>query len=622
MRRALVSACLAATTVGVLVAVAPLVPAPAGAASVVPVAARHAHHHGVAPHLSSVRPAPAPRAQAVGPWTPVTTVNPDPDADSLNAVGCGSPGSCDAVGSAGSGTAGRTLAEHWNGGSWSLVPSANATLSFSNQLSAVSCTASKDCVAAGSYGATTSVTQTLVESWDGQPGGWTVVPSADTSPSTSNSLDGISCVAGSPRFCMAVGSSGDGALAELSTGGSFTVVPIPGGSTGFLSAVSCTSATACIAVGATGTGTLAERWNGATWAVLATPGASSPALPALEAVSCTSAAFCMATGTEGLTADSSRSVAAVWNGATWSSLAVPHLGTFGNDAYIVSCVSPTSCIGGGYVDHDANDDTYAPLALGWNGSAWSITPVPTVGPQPPQTQFNDMDQIGRSAVGVGYQGGSTAPLLTLGMTAPIGPDGYRLAAADGGIFSFGLPYEGSMAGHPLVAPVVGLAPTPDDQGYFEVGADGGIFTFGDATYHGSMAGVHLDAPIVGMAVTSGGGYYEVAADGGIFAFGGAPFAGSMAGHALNSPVVGMATAPGGGYYEVAADGGIFAFGGAPFAGSMAGTPLVAPVVGLATSGGGYDEAAADGGIFTFGGAPYMGSGSGLGIDAPVVDLAA
>jgi len=204
--------------------------------------------------------------------------------------------------------------------------------------------------------------------------------------------------------------------------------------------------------------------------------------------------------------------------------------------------------------------------------------------------------------------------------------GYRLVAADGGMFDFGkAPFYGSMGGTHLNAPVVGMADAPGGGGYWEVAADGGIFSFGDAPFYGSMGGTHLNAPIVGMAaVPGGGGYWEVAADGGIFSFGDAPFYGSMGATHLNAPVVGMAAVPGGGgYWEVAADGGIFSFGDAPFYGSMGATPLNKPVVGMAAvpGGGGYWEVAADGGIFSFGDAPFYGSMGATPLNKPVVGMA-
>jgi hypothetical protein len=205
--------------------------------------------------------------------------------------------------------------------------------------------------------------------------------------------------------------------------------------------------------------------------------------------------------------------------------------------------------------------------------------------------------------------------------------GYWQASADGGVFAFGTaPYLGSMAGHPLAAPVVGIAPTPGGRGYWLAGGDGGVFTFGDATFWGSMGGQPLNAPIVGLAPTpSGKGYWEVAADGGVFSFGNAPYLGSMGGRALNAPIVGLAPTPSGkGYWEVAADGGVFSFGDARFLGSMGGRTLNAPAVSLIPSpdGQGYWEVGADGGVFCFGDAPYLGSAVGQGLSGPVTGAAA
>ena len=190
--------------------------------------------------------------------------------------------------------------------------------------------------------------------------------------------------------------------------------------------------------------------------------------------------------------------------------------------------------------------------------------------------------------------------------------GQWVAAADGGVFAYaGAPFYGSMGGHPLNAPIVGIAPTPTGNGYWLVGADGGVFAFGDAGFYGSMAGKPLNKPIVGIAPTpSGHGYWLVSADGGVFAFGDAGFYGSMAGKPLNKPVVGIAaTKSGNGYWLAAADGGVFAFGDAVFSGSMAGQPLNAPVVSITptSDGRGYWLAAADGGVFAFGTAGFGGS---------------
>ncbi len=193
--------------------------------------------------------------------------------------------------------------------------------------------------------------------------------------------------------------------------------------------------------------------------------------------------------------------------------------------------------------------------------------------------------------------------------------GYWWAASDGGVFALGTAsFFGSMGGTALVAPVVGMAATPDHNGYWLVAADGGIFAFGDAGFYGSVPGAlgpgrSLNQPVVGMAASPDGkGYWLVAADGGIFAFGDAAYQGSMGGTQLNQPVVGMAGDTSGGYWLVARDGGIFAFH-ATFFGSLGGIALNAPVTTMAATsdGKGYWLAGADGGVFAFGDAPFRGS---------------
>jgi hypothetical protein len=202
--------------------------------------------------------------------------------------------------------------------------------------------------------------------------------------------------------------------------------------------------------------------------------------------------------------------------------------------------------------------------------------------------------------------------------------GYHLVAADGGVFSFCAPYEGSAAGTPLAAPIVGAVSTPDAMGYYMVAADGGVFTYGDATYFGSTGALHLNKPIVGMALAPDGrGYWLVASDGGVFAFGSARFLGSTGNIRLNRPIVAMAASPDGrGYWLVASDGGVFTFGTLTYFGSMGGHPLNQPIVAAASSpdGGGYTMAAADGGIFTFGDATYHGSTGAIRLNQPIVGM--
>jgi hypothetical protein len=203
-------------------------------------------------------------------------------------------------------------------------------------------------------------------------------------------------------------------------------------------------------------------------------------------------------------------------------------------------------------------------------------------------------------------------------------EGYWIVASDGGVFAFNAEFYGSLGGQTLTSPAVEIEPIPSGKGYYIVLADGRVYTFGDANHFGDMAGKTLNKPIIGMSVTpTGRGYWLVAADGGIFNFGDADFFGSMGDKRLNAPVIDLAPAVDNkGYYLLGADGGVFTFGSADFKGSTGDMKLNQPVLAMlvAPNGAGYWLAAADGGIFTFGAVDFLGSMGGTKLNSPVLDL--
>ncbi len=219
--------------------------------------------------------------------------------------------------------------------------------------------------------------------------------------------------------------------------------------------------------------------------------------------------------------------------------------------------------------------------------------------------------------------GATAGVNVVGAAVTPTDAGYRLVASDGRVFAFG---DATHLGSPVAVnkPIVGMASTASGNGYWLVASDGGIFAYGDAVFYGSTGATKLNKPIVGMASTaSGNGYWLVASDGGIFAYGDAVFYGSTGATKLNKPIVGMAsTASGNGYWLVASDGGIFAYGDAAFYGSTGATKLNKPIVGMAStaSGNGYWLVASDGGIFAYGDAVFYGSTGATKLNKPIVAM--
>ena len=212
--------------------------------------------------------------------------------------------------------------------------------------------------------------------------------------------------------------------------------------------------------------------------------------------------------------------------------------------------------------------------------------------------------------------------------APAVPWGYVLASKDGGVFAFGsAKYQGSAAGR-STAPFVGIAMELYGTGAYRLTDNKGmIFRFGDgARDHGDLRGQTLAAPIVGIqtpALAGADRYWLVGRDGAVYPFGDAKSYGSASAQHPNAPIVGMTPSLNGtGYWLVASDGGVFAFGDARFFGSTGNLHLNAPIVGIASTarGDGYWLVAADGGVFTFGNAQFFGSTGNLKLNAPIIGI--
>jgi hypothetical protein len=208
----------------------------------------------------------------------------------LFGASCVSSGACTAVGvdensgagvDEGLGGPELTLAERWDGTSWTIQSIPDPASDLGNvDLTGVSCVTAGACTAVGDSTNGGGAQATLAERWDGTS--WTIQatpnPAGDRrSPTTG--FNGVSCV--SADACTAVGAHTNRAgtfvtLAERWNGRRWTIQAIPGAQDSGLNGVSCASAHACVAVGSghdrAGTEvTLAERWNGRRWTIQATP---------------------------------------------------------------------------------------------------------------------------------------------------------------------------------------------------------------------------------------------------------------------------------------------------------------------------------------------------------------
>ncbi len=195
------------------------------------------------------------------------------------------------------------LLEHWNGTSWSLVttppmPDPSSRSIFYH----IACTGTSDCTAVGVQW-TTALTgsglyQTLVAHWNGSA--WSVVPSPNTAADQDNILSSVTCNASTD--CWAVGSYDNysKALIERWDGVSWTIATAPQVGR-ILNAVTCASTSDCWAAGPYYTPnppsqTLLVHWDGTSWTPVLSPNTGPTDSNNLAGIACASSSDCWAVG--------------------------------------------------------------------------------------------------------------------------------------------------------------------------------------------------------------------------------------------------------------------------------------------------------------------------------------
>jgi hypothetical protein len=257
----------------------------------------------------------------IGPWElfPGTPSSSEYPGAVLEAISCPLETFCQAVGyytpKAG---VRRPLAERMNSSyEWKFEKPALAGTDEFTELNGVFCTSVSNCEAVGTTEATSTSTasKTLAEKWNGAT--WSVQTSFSTT-GVLNKLADVSCTA--LNSCMAVGNNGSAALSETYSGTEWKQVVT--GATGTLEGVSCSASSACTAVGVTSGKIIARRWNGTAWAAQSpvVPVGSTASTGA--DVNCLTATECVAVGSY-TSAGTSHALAEHWNGTTWSQDSVP-----------------------------------------------------------------------------------------------------------------------------------------------------------------------------------------------------------------------------------------------------------------------------------------------------------
>jgi len=290
-----------------------------------------------------------------------------------------------------------TLILHWDGVSWSIVPSPNPTVY--NELRAVTAAALNDVWAVG-YHFVSSLTpqvlgqQTLIEHWDGTS--WSIVPSPNVG-THDNLLQAVTVVPNAQANLWAVGyyyrdDGNPSTLVQQWNGTSWSVVPSwrvvpsPDGSMreNYLTGVSSAGSNDAWAVGYYNLPNglylpLTEHWDGTSWQVLPSP-SLSPSLTAPTAVSSsTSAKEVWAVGSYFNEHAAQLTLAQHWNGTSWQVFATPNpAGTDSNEAInVFTSVASVPGVGVWAVGYYQRFGTPAQTLTAFYCPVGSPTPTPT-----------------------------------------------------------------------------------------------------------------------------------------------------------------------------------------------------------------------------------------------------
>lgn len=280
-----------------------------------------------------------------------------------------------------------TLAEHFNGTSWTSVPIPNPAGGFGGVLKGVAAVASNNVWAVGNSVSVNSlgesVASTLIEHFNGTS--WSIVPSPN--PTGGGVLTAVTAISANNIWAVGhIGIGRGGNLIEHFDGTSWSIVASPQGPDTFLNSVSGTSANDVWAVGSIGRGDSIQilHFNGTSWSAVS----GLPADSVLNSVVAIAPNNVWAVG-----ADIEH-----FDGTSWSIVPSPGVGSelgsiaafSANDIYAV----------GGGIEH-------------WDGTSWSIVSAQV----PPNTG-------GASFSGVTTL--STGDAIAVGLAQPLtGPNNYN-----------------------------------------------------------------------------------------------------------------------------------------------------------------------------------------------------
>ena len=360
----------------------------------------------------ALSPSPLAPSSCNSTWSAVPSPNGSGD-NFLSATASTSASDVWAVGNwtsgSGSSAVDRTLAEHWNGNAWAIKATGNIG-SYTNDLNAVAALSPTNAWAVGEYtdhfvsnGTTYDIFQNLIEHWDGTS--WTILPSVNANnpmfSEVDNVLLGITALGANDIWAVGTWYTGtvDNALALHYNGTSWSVASLPvnaGLGDNELFGVSGTSGSDVWATGffrATGSGsppsgngsprqTLTDHWNGVAWSVVTSPSVNANGDSNLYAVAALSATNAWAAGYGRASNTVARqTLIEHYDGTAWTTTTSTDPGGGDNVLFGMAMLGTSNGWAVGYQVADTNSTTPAQtLTEQWNGTSWSTVASANSGP--------------------------------------------------------------------------------------------------------------------------------------------------------------------------------------------------------------------------------------------------
>jgi hypothetical protein len=274
------------------------------------------------------------------------------------------------------------FADHWNGTAWAgmQLPTPSGQVAT---LEGVADIAPGDGWAVGySTSSSTDLDSTLIEHWNGTS--WSIVPSPDPAgASGSSELDAIAAV--SPTDIWAAGDDlpGGGSISllfEHYNGTSWTAVPSPGG--GFALGLAALASNNVWMVGDVDSQVpISAHWNGSSWSMVTTPSVNAGPNPIeeLTAVTAVTASDVWASGWVG-NVDNENKLEPImlhWTGSAWSVVTVPNPGSEGSRLNGITSDGADDVFAVGQTQED--NGSLLTLIEQFNGSTWTAISSPDPG---------------------------------------------------------------------------------------------------------------------------------------------------------------------------------------------------------------------------------------------------